>query len=88
MSTFSYDLARFIDFRDSETLARVRAIPRSAITRHPNPDFRIRVEDESARSTRPLPTTSCRASRRPREGRKFVAILPVGPMPQYAIAAR
>ena len=46
MSAFAYDLASFIEFRDRAELARVRAITRAQITQHPNPEFRIRVEDD------------------------------------------
>ena len=38
---FEYDLARFIDFRDVAECDRVRRIPRTELTQHANPDFRI-----------------------------------------------
>ena len=47
MSSFTYDLARFIEFRDAAALARVRAITRAEIVNHANTDFRIRVEDDT-----------------------------------------
>ena len=43
MSKFEYAPAEFIPFRDMETIERVRAIKTEDITKHPNPDFRIRV---------------------------------------------
>ena len=86
---FNYGLAAFIDFRDQEACERVRRIPRSELARHPSPDFRIRVIDDPAEFYRAFAedlVSRIRAARD--EGRQFVAILPVGPMPQYAIAAR
>ena len=45
---FTYDLARFISFRDLAECERVRRIRRSELAEHPNPDFRIRIVDEAA----------------------------------------
>jgi glucosamine-6-phosphate deaminase len=86
---FTYDLARFIDFRDRETCERVRRIPRSELTRHPNPDFRIRIIDDPADFYRAFAEDLVGRIRTARdEGRRLVLILPVGPMPQYELAAR
>jgi glucosamine-6-phosphate deaminase len=88
-TAFDYGLARFIDFRDEAECARVRAIGRDELTDHPNPDFRIRIVDDAGSFygafARDL-VDRIRAARD--EGRTFVAILPVGPMPQYELAAR
>ena len=46
-TAFEYGLARFIDFRDGAECERVRRIPRAGLTRHPNPDFRMRVIDDA-----------------------------------------
>jgi hypothetical protein len=43
MSTFKFQPAAFIPFRDLEAIERVRRIRRKDIARHKNPDFRIRV---------------------------------------------
>ena len=40
---FVFEPATFIPFRDTAAIARVIGIKRQEITRHPNPDFRIRV---------------------------------------------
>jgi glucosamine-6-phosphate deaminase len=88
-SDFEYGLSAFISFRDREACERVRSIPRSAIATHPNSDFRIRVIDRAEDFYQAFAediVTRIRAARD--EGRRFVGILPVGPMPQYAIAAR
>jgi glucosamine-6-phosphate deaminase len=88
-SMFSPGLASFLPFRDREACERVRAIPRARLTEHPNPEFRIAIVDDPGefyeRFARDL-VDRIRATRD--EGRPFVAILPVGPMPQYEIAAR
>jgi glucosamine-6-phosphate deaminase len=88
-TVFDYDLASFISFRDREACERVRAISRAEITRHANPDFRIRVVDRAEDFYRAFAEDivgRIRASRD--EGRTFVGIFPVGPMPQYGLAAR
>jgi glucosamine-6-phosphate deaminase len=86
---FRYDLARFISFRDREECERVRRIPRGELTAHPNTDFRIRIVDDAAAFYRAFADDIVGRIRAARdEGRQFVAILPVGPMPQYALAAR
>jgi glucosamine-6-phosphate deaminase len=89
LSEFTYTLASFLPFRDLEACERVRGIARSELTRHANPDFAISVVDDAAdfyeRFARDL-VDRIRAARD--EDRRFVAILPVGPMPQYDIATR
>jgi glucosamine-6-phosphate deaminase len=86
---FDYDLSPFIAFRDRAACERVRAIPRERIADHPNPDFRIAVVDARDEFYRRFAEDLVgRIASARDEGRRFVAILPVGPMPQYAIAAR
>ena len=88
-SEFAYDLAEFLPFRDRAACERVRGITRERLTEHPNPEFQIRLIDERddfyVAFARDL-VDRIRAARD--DDRRFVAILPVGPMPQYAIAAR
>lgn len=43
MSAFRYSPSKWVPFRDVEALERCRRIRRADITRHPNPDFQIRV---------------------------------------------
>jgi glucosamine-6-phosphate deaminase len=86
---FEYDLARFISFRDREVCARVRRISRAELADHPNPDFRISIVDAPAEFYRRFAEDLVGRIRAARdEERTFVAILPVGPMPQYELAAR
>lgn len=87
--SFTYNLSSFLPFRDKEACDRVRAIPRSAITDHDNPDFRIRVVDEPDDFYDAFANDLVGRIRDSRDaGAGLVAILPVGPVPQYAKAAR
>src|ERR687898_169543 len=85
---FRYSMSRFIPFRDEKACARVRAIPRKDIARHPNQDFRIEVIDDKVQfySRFALDIVE-RIKKANQVGKKCVLILPVGPVPQYAIAA-
>jgi glucosamine-6-phosphate deaminase len=86
---FIYALSPFLPFRDRDACERVRRIPRERLAEHPNPDFRIAVVSDArdfyARFAEDL-VSRIRAARD--AGRDLVAILPVGPMPQYELAAR
>lgn len=85
---FDYDLAKFIAFRDKKELARVRAIKKEDITKHKNKDFRIKVIDDKAQFYGEFAADIVmRIKNAADEGRKCVMILPVGPVPQYAVAA-
>ena len=89
MINFPFALAKFIDFRDDEELARVRAISRQEISQHHNPDFRIRVEDDRGQFYSAFADDIISRIVATRdEGRECVLILPVGPMPQFGHAAR
>jgi glucosamine-6-phosphate deaminase len=86
---FNYDLAAFLPFRDLAACERVRSIPRERLADHANPDFRISiVEDRPSFYERFARDLVDRIREARDAGRSFVAILPVGPMPQYDIAAR
>jgi len=86
--SFKYSPHPFLAFRDAEACARVRAIKKEDITKHPNPDFRISVIEDSAQfyAAFALDIVS-RITSAAEEGRNLVLVLPVGPVPQYAIAA-
>jgi glucosamine-6-phosphate deaminase len=87
--SFDYDLSPFIAFRDREACERVRAIPRARLAEHANPDFRITLVDDAGDFYTRFATDLVDRVRAARdEDRPYVAILPVGPMPQYEIAAR
>jgi glucosamine-6-phosphate deaminase len=86
---FDYGLAQFISFRDREACDRVRRITREQLPNHENPDFRIHIIEDPANFYRAFADDLVGRIRAARdEGRPFVAILPVGPMPQYELAAR
>jgi len=86
---FNHDLAAFLPFRDLAACERVRSIPRERLADHANPDFRISiVEDRPSFYERFARDLVDRIREARDAGRSFVAILPVGPMPQYDIAAR
>jgi len=85
---FQPDLSKFISFRDKEECARCRAIKKEDITKHPNPDFKIRlIEDIEIFYAEFAMDIVSRIVQAAEEGRQCVLILPVGPVPQYAIAA-
>ncbi|MFB3814523.1 MAG: hypothetical protein ACE14L_10460 [Terriglobales bacterium] len=87
-SDFSYGLSKFIPFRDTEVLSRVRSIRKSQLTRHRNPEFKIRIiEDASEFYFQFALDIVSRIRAKLESGEKFVGIFPVGPMPQYAYAA-
>lgn len=86
---FDFDLSPFIPFRDRAVCARVRRIRKVELTQHPNPDFRIRIiEDASAFYLEFALDIVARLRAALEAGKRLVAIFPVGPMPQYGIAAR
>ncbi len=87
--SFEYDLSPFIPFRDVEACARVRAIKKKDICKHPNPDFKIRViEDAAEFYTEFALDIVGRIKAALDAGKPFVGIFPVGPMPQYPIAVK
>jgi glucosamine-6-phosphate deaminase len=86
---FGYDLSPFIAFRDREACERVRSIPRARLAEHPNPEFRISLVDDPQDFYARFAADLVGRIREARDAdRQFVAILPVGPMPQYELAAR
>jgi glucosamine-6-phosphate deaminase len=85
---FTYELSSFISFRDAEACQRARAITRSALTEHPNPDFVISVVDVAGDFYRAFADDLLSRIRTSRDaGQQLVLILPCGPVPQYEIAA-
>ena len=85
---FTYDLAKFISFRDAEVCRRVASIKKGELCNHPNPDFKIRtIEDPTDFYHEFALDIVTRIVEASENGRKFVAILPVGPVPQYKLAA-
>ncbi|HEU4983341.1 MAG TPA: hypothetical protein VFT88_11730 [Acidobacteriaceae bacterium] len=86
---FSHEMAKFIPFRDMEAAERARRISRAELTKHPNPDFKIRIIDDASQFYFEFALDIVTRIRKKFEaGEKFVGIFPVGPMPQYEYAAR
>lgn len=86
--TFNPQLASFLPFRDKDACIAARGIRREDITTHWNPDFHIRVEPDKRSFYSAFANDLVDRIREARdEGRDFVAILPCGPVPQYAEAA-
>ena len=89
MSQFKYQLAKFIDFQDPEASARVRKIKKSELTKGANPNLNIKIiEDRKDFFEAFANDLVDRITQARDESRKFVAIVPLGPVPQYKIAAR
>lgn len=86
---FTYPLADFIDFRDPNELARVRAIEKEDICKHSNQDFDIRVIEEPGNFYAAFATDLVSRIKASLEaGEELTAIIPAGPIPQYQMAAR
>ncbi len=84
---FDFEMARFIPFRDQEACRRVAAIRRADLCRHPNPDFRIRVIDQTDAFFLAMALDLVERIRSAAEaGQRLVVILPAGPMAQYDYA--
>jgi len=85
---FTYPLAQFIPFRDEAACARARSITRDDLCAHANRQFRISIVDDRVEFySRFAIDIVTRIADATKAGRKCVLILPVGPVPQYAIAA-
>jgi glucosamine-6-phosphate deaminase len=85
---FAYSLSKFIPFRDEKACARVRAITRGDLAKHSNKKFRIEVIDDKVQFySRFAIDIVTRIQQTAETGKKCVLILPVGPVPQYRIAA-
>ncbi|OPZ30922.1 MAG: glucosamine-6-phosphate deaminase [Lentisphaerae bacterium ADurb.BinA184] len=82
MSTFRFQPAAFIPFRDTAAIARVRRIRRADITRHPNPDFRIRVIPDADVERLWVRDMFTRIRESAEAGRRMVMIMP-NPWPSY-----
>jgi len=89
LAEFTYELASFLPFRDKEVCKRVRAIKKEELPNHPNPDFKIRIIEDEKQFYLEFALDIVRRIKESLEaGKRFIAIFPVGPMPQYPIAAR
>lgn len=84
---FPHALAAISNFTDAQECARVRAISREQLTKHPNSQFRISIIDDRDVFYRTFANDLVERIRSTAEtGDKLVLILPVGPVPQYRLA--
>lgn len=93
MGDFVTRMASFLPFSNvpgAEQIAtRVRAISREELPNHPNPEFQIRIIETRAEFYLAYALDMVTRLIQAREnGDTLVAIFPVGPVPQYPIAAR
>ncbi len=79
---FTFAPAKFIPFRDTAVIARVRAIKRKDIAKHPNPDFRITVLPDEVIEGKWINDMFTRIKTAMDAGQTFVAIMP-NPWPGY-----
>lgn len=82
MSTFEFSPAECVPFRDKEAVARVRAITRENITKHPNPDLKIEVIPDAELQLRWLLHIYAQIKQARDENRPCVLITPQ-PWPGY-----
>ena len=82
MSSFTFEPASFIPFRDTKAIARVRRIKRKDITHHKNPDFRIRVLPDTKIEGMWIDDIFQRIRKSAEEERRLVMIMP-NPWPNY-----
>jgi 6-phosphogluconolactonase/glucosamine-6-phosphate isomerase/deaminase len=87
MGEFRYQPSHHVPFRDTEAIARCRAIKREDIDKHPNPEYRIRVVKDADVPFNFLADMVGRIVRAAEEGRPLVMILP-NPVPLYRQVAR
>ena len=86
---FRYGLSKFIPFQDLDECEKVRKIKKENITKHPNRDFKINVIENADQFYFEFALDLVnRIKNSAEKNEKLVLILPVGPMPQFAIAAR
>ena len=76
MSEFRFEPSKWVPFRDTEVLERIRKIKREDITKHPNPDFRIQVFPDGEIEFMWLTDMFHRIKTASDEGRRLVMILP------------
>jgi glucosamine-6-phosphate deaminase len=83
---FDYRMAKWLPYQDLEACRRVRAIKRDAITKHPNPDFKIEVLPDDEFPFRIVTEIFLTIKEAMDAGRRLVLITPQ-PEPLYARVA-
>ena len=86
MENFKHSISEWAPFRDSEICKKVRNIKKEDITKHPNPDFKIKVIKDSDFAFMRVWDIFSRIKKASDEGKRLVLILPQ-PHPQYSKVA-
>jgi len=87
MTTFNFEPAPIIPFRDKKEIARCRAIKREDIEKHSNHDFKIKVVPDGDLRMIQITDIVSRIVKARDQGRNCVLILP-NPVPTYKYVAR
>jgi len=82
MSNFTFQPSKWVPFRDTEVLDRVRNIKREDMEKHPNPDFKIKVVADDELELIFLADMFARIKQSDDENKKVILILP-NPAPTY-----
>jgi glucosamine-6-phosphate deaminase len=85
--TFTFEPAPWIPFRDTDEIARVKALSGDELTAHPNPEFRIRILPDNQMGPRFVTDMVGEIVQARDEGRRCVIITP-NPNPGYRLVAR
>ena len=83
MEKFEFTPSKWIPFHDKVVLEKIRNIKKEDITKHPNPDFKIRVVRDSALAFIQFTDIVCRIKKAGDE-KKPVAFIMGNPNPGYA----
>ncbi|OGV61579.1 MAG: hypothetical protein A2498_11870 [Lentisphaerae bacterium RIFOXYC12_FULL_60_16] len=75
-TSFTYEPSQWIPFRDKRVINRVRRITRKALTRHPNPAFKIRIVPDGDVEWLWVADMFHRIKTASEENRRLVLILP------------
>jgi glucosamine-6-phosphate deaminase len=87
-SPFTFEPAAFVPFRDRAVVAGIRALHGEALTRHPNPDYRIRLVPDAEMDALWVDDIVRRIRESGEAGEQLVMLLP-NPWPKYVkVAAR
>ncbi|MCL4378603.1 MAG: hypothetical protein M1409_09580 [Actinobacteria bacterium] len=86
MQDFTYSPSVWVPFRDKKVIERVRNIKRKDITKHPNPDFKIKVVKDSEMEFIWLIDMFYRIKKSDEENKKVIMITPQ-PAPLYSKVA-
>jgi glucosamine-6-phosphate deaminase len=79
---FNFEPASFVPFRDKEAIARVRALTREELTRHANPDYRIRIVPDDQLEGMWIEDILSRLRHSSQAGERLVMLMP-NPWPNY-----